>query len=149
MQKNRFNELQVQMLQSFIPQDMGPKAFIRFGRNMLLAYRKAKAYLREEPANKHWLAVLQLVLEHIDAISDALPAYLLELSPEEDQLMLGFYELITCCAQVAYEEAKLDGPAAIEKPILSEGQLLALTRLEELAIVNKPIMSEVLASAML
>jgi len=103
-----FYKLQISLLQNILLCDLAPKALLRQGRNVLNMLKKSKQILRQDEQNKHWLAVKQICLVQIEQLPSIINIHLMELSPEEDQILISFSELVSACAIVLYEEAQLD-----------------------------------------
>lgn len=131
MEPKRFYDLQIQLLQSICLADLSLKALLRQSKNLLGLYKKSKQILRTDEANKHWQIVKQICLSQIELLPSLLNLHIAELSPEEDQLLIGCLETSNMCSIVLYEESKLDSELAkfADEIKLTQEQILALQSL--------------------
>lgn len=128
---NRFFDLQLKLLQTIKLDELSPKAVLRQGKNLLHLLKKSKQFLRQDENNKHWLIIKALVLDNIEELPSIIQMHLLELSPEDDQLLISFSELISNCSVLLYEESKLDDATAMldSQFSITEEQIKAMQKL--------------------
>ena len=127
----QFFDLQLSLLQRICLQDLSAKALLRQGRNLLHLLKKSKQFLRQNEQDEHWLAIKALVLANIEELPSLLKTHILELSPEDDHILISISELISNCAIVLYEESQLDNASAMldENLNITEAQIRAMQKL--------------------
>lgn len=124
----KFYQLQIELLQNIVLCDLSPKGLLRHSRNLLGLFRKSKAVLRQDNANEHWQQIRQLTICYIEQLPSIINLHLASLSPEDEQLLIGFLELVSACSVVLYEEAELDNAnMSLERELkLTQEQIEAL-----------------------
>lgn len=127
----KFYNLQLTILQTIQLQDLSAKALLRQGKNLLHLLKKSKQFLRQNNSDEHWLAIKALVLLNIEELPALLAMHMSELTPEDDQLLIGFGELASNCAIILYEESLLDDAnSQFDMNIgITQEQILAMQKL--------------------